>query len=731
MAQVSSLSNSEELLQLCASLYDQDSMILQRKINKYLQHQTQAESVCLLLILEDDEEITCDVVGDTVLEETIRFPISNNGVSLPLQMNTSTVDELFPHKNELATKLKRTFNSFLCIPIPHPARTENVTLLTCLMNKKNSSRFLDDDRRIVTNCFQYTVNILLSTVAFEKERRLKCQCQSLLTVAKNLFTHLDNVTVLLREIMDEARNLTKAEKCSLFLVDQQQQELVAKVFDGNATDEELSGFDVRLPISQGIAGHVAMTGELLNIRDAYSHPLFYKEIDKSTGFTTRNILCFPIKDNTGVIGIAELCNKIDDLYFSTFDEEIAMAFSIYCGISIMHSLMWKKVRDAQHRSKLSNELMMYHMKVSTDEVDRLIEVEVPSLLSIHSNFCSFSFTPRDLNDHETPTVNIIIGMIEDMGLISKWQISKQTLARFLLMVKKGYRDTPYHNWLHAFSAAHFCYVSIKKLRLIEEGYLTALECLSLFVACLCHDLDHRGTTNSFQVSSKSLLAALYSSEGSVMERHHFAQTMCILNTEGCNVFEKLPEKDYRKALDMVRDVILATDLAQHLRSLVAYEEMIANGFDKTNREHHSLLQCLLMTSCDLSDQTKTWAHSKKIAEMIYREFFKQGDLERAMGLLPSEMMDREKACIPQLQVSFLSEIVVPVYKLLSKLFPDAGETLATAETNCCYWDRLQDLYKTRSSIHSSSLDIFDDDELDSQVMSTVVGAAAAAANAND
>lgn len=44
-----------------------------------------------------------------------------------------------------------------------------------------------------------------------------------------------------------------------------------------------------------------------------------------------------------------------------------------------------------------------------------------------------------------------------------------------------------------------------------------LEGLALLVSCLCHDLDHRGTTNSFQMASNSVLAGLYSSEGSVME----------------------------------------------------------------------------------------------------------------------------------------------------------------------------------------------------------------------
>lgn len=55
----------------------------------------------------------------------------------------------------------------------------------------------------------------------------------------------------------------------------------------------------------------------------------------------------------------------------------------------------------------------------------------------------------------------------------------------------------------------------------------SVQCLALFVACLCHDLDHRGKTNSYMVKySSSPLAAIYST--SVMEHHHFNQTVAIL-----------------------------------------------------------------------------------------------------------------------------------------------------------------------------------------------------------
>jgi hypothetical protein len=55
------------------------------------------------------------------------------------------------------------------------------------------------------------------------------------------------------------------------------------------------------------------------------------------------------------------------------------------------------------------------------------------------------------------------------------------------------------------------------------------------VACLCHDLDHRGTNNAFQQLTASPLAVLYST--STMEHHHFDQCVMILSSEGNNIFQ--------------------------------------------------------------------------------------------------------------------------------------------------------------------------------------------------
>ncbi|TRY93028.1 hypothetical protein DNTS_009487 [Danionella cerebrum] len=680
-----------KILQLCGELYDLDAAPLQLKVINYLQTETQSECCCLLLVSEDNHQLFCQLMFG-------RF-----GQVLETKKSISLQDVSQEERVLLSSLLGSEPRSMLCVPVVSQA-TSQVVALACAFNKQRGHRYLEADEHVIQHCFCYTSTVLTSTLAFQKEQKLKFECQALLQVAKNLFTHLDDVSVLLQEIIIEARNLSNAEICSVFLLDRVSQELVAKVFDGGVVNEDEKEF--RIPADQGIAGHVATTGKILNIKDAYSHPLFYRGVDDSTGFRTRNILCFPIKDeNEEIIGVAELVNKTNGPWFNRFDEDLATAFSIYCGISIAHSLLYKKVHEAQFRSHLANEMMMYHMKVSEEEVTKLLQPGVECVRSIHTHFAEFTYTPRSLPDDSTPRA--VLSMFEDMGFINTYKIDLHTLARFCLMVKKGYRDPPYHNWMHAFSVSHFCYLLYKNLQL--SNYLEDIEILALFVSCMCHDLDHRGTNNSFQVASQSVLAALYSSEGSVMERHHFAQAIAILNTHGCNIFEKFSRKDYQRMLDLMREIILATDLAHHLRIFKDLQKMANDGYNVRSGSHRSMLLCLLMTSCDLSDQTKGWKTTRKIAELIYKEFFSQGDLEKAMGNRPSEMMDREKAYIPELQISFMEHIAMPIYKLLQEIFPHAAELYERVSANREQWAKVSHKFTLRGLPSNNSLDFLDEE----------------------
>lgn len=110
----------------------------------------------------------------------------------------------------------------------------------------------------------------------------------------------------------------KADRVSLFMVDHENGELWSKVAEG----EEGIRVDIRLPLNSGIAGYVAANKVVVNTPDAYSHPLFNREIDARTGYRTRSLLCLPVLDPRGqVVAVAQLLNKAGGGPFSESDEK--------------------------------------------------------------------------------------------------------------------------------------------------------------------------------------------------------------------------------------------------------------------------------------------------------------------------------------------------------------------------------------------------------------------------
>jgi adenylate cyclase len=123
--------------------------------------------------------------------------------------------------------------------------------------------------------------------------------------------------------------ILEADRVSLFLVDEERQELWSKVAQGGGEKP----LDIRIPIGAGIAGHVARTGESLNVPDAYAEPLFNRAVDQRTGYRTRSILCVPLADKRGrTIAVAQLLNKSGERPFDAADERRMGEFAASLGV---------------------------------------------------------------------------------------------------------------------------------------------------------------------------------------------------------------------------------------------------------------------------------------------------------------------------------------------------------------------------------------------------------------
>ncbi|XP_012562421.2 cGMP-dependent 3',5'-cyclic phosphodiesterase isoform X1 [Hydra vulgaris] len=677
------------------ALFTKDIAELSRRLIDKLTKEIVAESGVVLLINKDNDELSSACFGNKhCVDEEYTTELSKSAFNEWFNHPKAFYFALTPH-SPIAVEFKNLqvfynidfqIKNVLVAPCFKEPDKELIAFF-CLFNKLGTSSFSMPDIEFVLNFIENCKFILCNALDWKCQEVIQRQSKALLEISKNLFSNLDDISTLLNKIMEEARNLTKAERCSLFLVDHDNFELVAKVFDGIKTETP----EVRIPINQGIAGHVACTGEMLNIKDAYSHPLFYPDVDAMTGFKTKHILCFPIRSvKDKIIGVAELCNKINGNSFTKFDEERTNAFAIFVGLSLVQSLLYKKATDAQQRSKLANELMLHHMRAPAIEVDKYLNGPLPTKNSVHPQLDNFSFMPRiELAQHDS--VQVVVAMFVDLDLIQKLKIHLSTLVRFILTVRRAYRDVPYHNWTHAWTVAHFAYLLLKTAHAKE--YFSDLESFVLLISCLCHDIDHRGTSSSFQVSSHSVLASLYSSAGSILERHHFAQAMCIIQTDSTNIFETFSEEGYKRALDLMKVMIIATDIANHFKISSQINKLVKCGIDKADKKHCEMILSLCMTTADLSDQTKPWESTFGVSDLLYAEFFAQGDQEKSLGYNPIEMMDRDKASVPDLQYGFLNKIALPIYELLANIFPESSCILLCIRENMNRWKELNTLRK--------------------------------------
>ncbi len=113
------------------------------------------------------------------------------------------------------------------------------------------------------------------------------------------------------------------------MVDRRRRELWSKVaqHDGGVRLER------RLPIGVGIAGKVAVSGQMVNIADPHSHPDFNPEIDHQPRFRTWSILAIPLMSRAGVvIGVAQVLNRQGEPTFTESDEQRLREFAPSLGI---------------------------------------------------------------------------------------------------------------------------------------------------------------------------------------------------------------------------------------------------------------------------------------------------------------------------------------------------------------------------------------------------------------
>lgn len=158
----------------------------------------------------------------------------------------------------------------------------------------------------------------------------------LMRYGKKAATETD-LDALLKLLVDEAKEVLNAERATVFLVDHKKAELWSLAASG--TEE------IRIPLGSGIAGAVATSGELLNIRDVYRDARFNSGVDKKTGFRTRSVLSVPMFDaKNHVIGVFQVLNPKDSTAFDRQDEELMLLLADQAAGQVENAQLYQEIR---------------------------------------------------------------------------------------------------------------------------------------------------------------------------------------------------------------------------------------------------------------------------------------------------------------------------------------------------------------------------------------------------
>jgi len=538
--------------------------------------------------------------------------------------------------------------------------------------------------------FSRICGVALSNATRYNAARLEVtRSQVFLDLAKVIFDEESSIEFTVLKILVNLIDLIECERAQVMLSSRDSTTHFQNVFDLQESDlleegfqERRAPYENRFPIISSIAGIVAATGETVCIDDVNKDPRFDLHLNGDSAMIYRSLMCMPILDSDKkVLGVVLLINK-KGAHFSRNDEQFVEAFGVFCGIALRNVSQFETAKEAEARAQIAMEIMSYHADSDVNEAQELAKLTVPSTLSLNIHRLSFDNQLKEMD-----TLRACLRMFYELQLVSRFNLDHGVLCRWLLTVKKNYRsEVLYHNWDHAFSVAQMMFASLLKSRWWEG--LGAISCIGLIIACLCHDIDHRGTNNKYQVATDSPLARLYST--STLEKHHLDQCLLILNLDGNKILDNMSAKEYRETMIVIKEAILATDLSLHFKHRQDLENLAQKGPKGVvwhSPEVLKIIRSALMTASDLGASTKPWRVQVKVAELIAEEFWQQGDLEKEIFNAPSDpQMDRaESKMFPKAQVKFCEGICMPVYKHLANLSPELAPLHDGVKANRDKW----------------------------------------------
>uniref|UniRef100_A0A1I8GZN0 Phosphodiesterase n=1 Tax=Macrostomum lignano TaxID=282301 RepID=A0A1I8GZN0_9PLAT len=269
-------------------------------------------------------------------------------------------------------------------------------------------------------------------------------------------------------------------------------------------------------------------------------------------------------------------------------------------------------------------------------------------------------------------LSLLEHMYHELDLLQEFNMNPVTLKRWLLCIQANYRNNPFHNFRHCFCVSQMMYGMIHLCGL--DSLLPKEDLGILITAAICHDLDHPGYNNTYQINARTELAIRYN-DISPLENHHCAVAFQILNNPETNIFANVDKEAFQRIRKGMTMLILATDMARHAEILENFKKRTEEGFDFSKKDHLDTLKMVLIKCCDISNEVRPMEVSEPWVDCLLEEYFNQSDREKIEGLPVAPFMDREKVTKPTAQIGFIRFVLIPMFEAVAKLFPALSDSM--------------------------------------------------------
>jgi hypothetical protein len=273
-------------------------------------------------------------------------------------------------------------------------------------------------------------------------------------------------------------------------------------------------------------------------------------------------------------------------------------------------------------------------------------------------------------------------------LMETFSITAEMLFSFVWQARQAYNNVTYHNWGHVVRALQFLAYEVFFGNM--PPIFKPRELLLMFVAILCHDLDHNGFGGTYTQHAEKPLAVLFK-ENEVMEVHHCDVAIGILTRNECNLFKSFPESELGQLWRDFVGLILATGMHSHFEHISEMGRVLEDPKRWAHDDRCRYVAMKIMVkAADLSDAARKFHVTQKYSQLVGEEYWREGPLDYVDGLVyrddihDRDHIDREKSSIP-----FYMSVCVPLFDVLGRAFPALATMADQVGANVREWHEIE------------------------------------------